>query len=85
MRNGAPKYSSLNSAAGAGCSGTCRVPWLRGCSVFGTAFIAACVLLDAREKQVDADTHLNSVDQKATQFMMGGPVDSARQWTAEIS
>ena len=33
---------------------------------------------DAREKQVDADTHLNSVDQKATQFMMGGPVDSGK-------
>ena len=28
---------------------------------------------DAREKRVEADAHLNSIDQKATQFMKGGP------------
>ena len=28
---------------------------------------------DAGEKQVDADAHLNSIDQKATQFMKGEP------------
>eukprot|EP00439_Symbiodinium_sp_Y106_P044525 s4130_g5.t1 len=28
---------------------------------------------DAREKQVDADDHLNSIDRKATQFMKGEP------------
>ena len=27
---------------------------------------------DAREKQVDADAHLNSIDRKATEFMKGG-------------
>ena len=26
LRHGAPKYTSLNSAAGAGCSGTCGTP-----------------------------------------------------------
>ena len=33
---------------------------------------------DAGEKQVDADAHLNSIDQKATQFIRVSPTNHAR-------
>ena len=40
--------------------------------VKNSSFFLQALKEDAREKQVDADAHLNSIDQKATEFMKGG-------------
>ena len=40
--------------------------------VKNSSFFLQALEEDAREKQVDADAHLNSIDRKATEFMKGG-------------
>ena len=40
--------------------------------VKNSSFLIQALEEDAREKQVDADAHLNSIDRKATEFMKGG-------------
>ena len=39
--------------------------------VKNSSFFLQALEEDAREKQVDADAHLNSIDRKATEFMKG--------------